>query len=77
MENITFRKIFIEQYDLIKIILPTIHCIIVHDTEIGSLFTDDRHQVVINLKVSSGTLYFGIRHLIRDACLVAPIKYFL
>lgn len=46
------------------------------DTVIGISFTDDKHQVAINLKVPSGILRLGIKHFTKSFNLVAPIEHF-
>lgn len=45
------------------------------DTEIGSLFIDDKHQEIMDLTACSDILYWGIKHFAKDTNLVAPIKY--
>lgn len=58
---------------LIRVALPTIHCITIIATVIGSSFNDDKHQVIMDFAILSGSLHLGIRHLIRATRLFEPI----
>lgn len=51
-----------------------IHCITTMQTVIGNSLNEERHQVIIDFAIFSDSLYFGIRHLIKDTRLPVPNK---
>lgn len=52
-----------------------IHCMLIIETVIGNLFSEEKHQVIMDFATFSGSLYLGIRHLIRGIVLPIPNMY--
>lgn len=48
-----------------------IHCITIVDTVIGNFFIFAKHQLIMDFSISSDSLVFGIKHLIKFTCLLA------